>query len=271
MSITPSVTGGGVDGFPQRFEPVTAIDVRDQIVTSAAILRGVEPGAVSALIKQLHPCEFEAGQMIFAEGDPGDQVFIISSGKVKISLRGSGGRENLLAIMGPSDVFGELAVFDPGPRTCTATAITDVEAVWVDRTTLRTWMADRPVIAERLLQLLARRLRHADDELVELISTDVPGRIARQLLLLARRFGTREGDALRVVHALTQTEMAQLVGANRASVNEALRDFVTRGWILVHDKSVLIVDRDALAGRAKASTRSDAYAPRRRRPLHATG
>jgi CRP/FNR family transcriptional regulator, cyclic AMP receptor protein len=250
--------------------PITAIDVWDQIVTSAGILRGVEPGAVSALIKQLHRCEFEAGQTIYAEGDPGDRVFIIGSGKVKVSIRGPGGRENLLAILGPSDVFGELAVFDPGPRTCTPTAITDVEAMWVDRATLRTWMADRPVIAERLLQVLARRVRHTDDELVELISTDVPGRVARQLLLLARRFGTREGEALRVVHELTQAEMAQLVGADRASVNKALQDFVSRGWILVEDKSALIVDPDALARRAKSSTLSGAYASRRRRPLRTT-
>jgi CRP/FNR family transcriptional regulator, cyclic AMP receptor protein len=87
---------------------------------------------------------------------------------------------------------------------------------------------------------------------------------------LARRFGTQEGDALRVVHELTQGEMAQLVGADRASVNKALQDFVSRGWILVEDKSVLIVDRDALARRARASTRSGAYASRCRRPLRAT-
>lgn len=206
VSSTPSLTHGGVDDSPQRSEPDTAIDVRDQIVTRAEILRGVEPGA--ALIKQLHPCEFEAGETIFAEGDPGDRVFIIGSGKVKISVRGPRGRENLLAIMGPSDIFGELAVLDPGPRTCTATAITDVQAVWLDRATLRARMAHRPVIAERLLQLLTRRLRHTDDKLVGLICRDVAGRVARQLLLLARRFGTREGDALRVVHELTQAEMA---------------------------------------------------------------
>jgi hypothetical protein len=83
-------------------------------------------------------------------------------------------------------------VREPAP-----TAITDVEAVWLDRATLRTWMAERPVIAERLPQLLARRLRHTADDLLELICTDLSGRIARQLLLLVRRFGTREGEALR--------------------------------------------------------------------------
>jgi CRP/FNR family cyclic AMP-dependent transcriptional regulator len=268
VSTAPIVEHGGV--AVQRSETITAIDVRDQIMTRAGILRCVEPGAASALIKQLHPSEFGAGQTIFAEGDPGDRLYIITSGKVKISLRGPHGRAHLRAIMGPTDVFGELAVFDPGPRACTATAITDVRAVWLDRATLRAWMAHRPVIAEQLLQLLARRLRDTDDELVELVTSDVAGRVGRQLLLLARRFGTREGDALRVVHELSQEEMAQLVGADRASVNKALRDFTTNGWILVEGKSVLIVDPDTLARRATASTRSGAYPSRRRRPLRAT-
>ncbi|HUH72701.1 MAG TPA: Crp/Fnr family transcriptional regulator [Mycobacterium sp.] len=243
-------------------ETVTAKDI--QVITGGGILSHVEPDAASALIKQLHPCEFRARQTIFAQGDPGDRVYIVISGKVKVALRGLHGRQNLRAIMGPTDIFGELAVFDPGPRTCTATAITDVRAVWLDRATLRAWMAHRPVIAEQLLQALARRLRHTEDELVELVSSDVASRVARQLLLLARRFGTREGDALRVVHELSQDEMAQLVGADRVSVNKALRGFTACGWILVEGKSVLIFDPDALACRAAAGTGSG------RRPLRAT-
>ena len=88
-------------------------------------------------------------------------------------------------------------------------------------------------------------------------------------MLLAGRFGTREGDALRVVHELSQDEMAQLVGADRASINKALRGFAGRGWIVVEGKSVLIVDAEALARRAGAS-RLGAYPNRRRRPLRAT-
>ena len=103
---------------------------------------------------------------------------------------------------------------------------------------------------------------------VRTLQTAVLCRVARQLLLLARRFGTREGDALRVVHELTQAEMAQLVGADRAMVNKALQDFVSRGWIRMDDKSVLIVDRDALA--CQAGTSSSVCASRRRQPLRAT-
>ena len=241
-----------------------------QILSKTDIMNCLEPGETSALTTQLQVSEFTAGQTIFAQGEPGDQLYVIVAGKVKITLRGSGDRENLRAVIGPMDLLGEQAVFDPGPRTRTATAITDVRAVWLDRTTLRTWIADRPVIAERLLQALTRRIQATEDELVELVFSDVAGRVARQLLLLARRFGTRQGAALRVMHELSQDEMAQLVGADRASVNKALRKFTDRGWILVDGKSVLITDVAALAQRAAARSGSGAYANRRRRPLRAT-
>ncbi|MFY2860947.1 Crp/Fnr family transcriptional regulator [Mycobacterium sp. THU-M104] len=106
---------------------------------------------------------------------------------MKISLRGPGGPESVLAILGPTDAFGDLAVFDPGPRNCTAAAITGVRAVGLDRAILRAWTARWPVIAEQLLQALTQRLKHTEDQQVELVSSDVASRVAHQLLVLARR------------------------------------------------------------------------------------
>ncbi len=101
----------------------------------------------------------------------------------------------------------------------------------MDRDALRAWIADRPEIAEQLLRVLARRLRRTNNNLADLIFTDVPGRVAKQLLQLAQRFGTQEGGAMRVTHDLTQEEIAQLVGASRETVNKALADFAHRGRI----------------------------------------
>ena len=152
----------------------------------------VEPSAVSALIEQLRPVDFPRGHTIFAEGEPGDRLYIIVSGKIKIARRSPDGRENLLTIMGPPDMFGELSVFDPGPRTSSAITITAVQAASMDRAALRAWIAERPQIAEQLLRVLARRLRRTNNHLADLILTDVPGRVAKQLLALAQRFGTQE-------------------------------------------------------------------------------
>ena len=222
----------------------------DEILSRAGIFQGVEANAVSALTSQLQPADFGRGHIVFAQGEPGDLLYIIISGRVKIGNRSPNGQETLLAILGPSDMFGELSIFDPGPRTSRATTITDVRAVSMDRDALRAWIADRPEIAGQLLRVLARRLRRTNNDMADLIFTDVPGRVAKQLLHLGQQFGTREGGAIRVTHDLTQEEIAQLVGASRETVNKALADFAHRGWIQLEGKSVLICDSERLARRA---------------------
>jgi len=223
----------------------------DETLSRAGIFQGVEPNTVSALTKQLQPVDFPRGHTVFAQGEPGDRLYILISGKVKIGNRSPDGQENLLAIMGPSDMFGEMSLFDPGPRTSSATTITKVRAVSMDRAALRAWIAQRPEIAEQLLRVLARRLRRTNNNLADLIFTDVSGRVAKQLLQLAQRFGAQEDGTLRVTHDLTQEEIAQLVGASRESVNKALAEFAHRGWIRIDDKTVWICDSERLARRAK--------------------
>ena len=192
----------------------------DEVLARAGIFQGVEPSAMEALAAQLQPVDFPRGHVIFNEGEPGDRLYIITSGKVKIGRKSVDGRENLLTIMGPSDMFGELSIFDPGPRTSSATTVTEVRAVSMDRSALKEWIGRRPEIAEQLLRVLARRLRRTNNNLADLIFTDVPGRVAKELLRLAQRFGTQESGALRVTHDLTQEEIAQLVGASRETVKD---------------------------------------------------
>ncbi|HEV7419596.1 MAG TPA: cyclic nucleotide-binding domain-containing protein, partial [Mycobacterium sp.] len=124
------------------------MDEDTDILARASIFQGVEPSAVSALMGKLGEVNLPPGRTVFAEGEPGDRLYIIISGKVKIGTRYPDGRENLLTIMGPSDMFGELSIFDPGPRTSSATTITEVRAALMDRDALRGWIADRPEIAE---------------------------------------------------------------------------------------------------------------------------
>lgn len=92
----------------------------------------------------MYTCEFRPGQTIFAQGDPGDRLYLIAEGTVTISLRDPAGRTGVRAILGPADIFGELAVFDPAPRACTATALTEVRALWLDRASCaRRWRGIR--------------------------------------------------------------------------------------------------------------------------------
>ena len=223
----------------------------DESVTRAGIFQRLEPDVVAAVTEGLVPADYLPGQMIFAQGEPGDRLYIIASGKVKICRRTPDGRENLQALLGPSDMFGELAVFDPAPRTSSATAVTKVRVMFADRAALRGWIVDHPQIADQLLRALARRLRRTIDSQVELTFADVHGRLAKQLLQLAQQFGSQDDGAIHVSHDLTQEEIAQLIGASRETVNKALTTFARRGWIKPHDQSVLILDSERLMRRTR--------------------
>ena len=223
----------------------------DEVLARAGLFQGVETEAAEALATSLEYGDYSRGEQVFSENEQGDTLFIVMTGKVKIGRRAADGRENMLSVMGPSDMFGELSLFDPGPRTATATVLTDARLAALSHVALRPWLTDRPEIAEQLLRVLARRLRRTNDALADLIFTDVPGRVAKALLGLSERFGTQEADGLRVRHDLTQEELAQLVGASRETVNKALADFGSRGWLRVDSRAVTILDADRLARRAR--------------------
>nr|BFE51225.1 hypothetical protein GCM10017745_46520 [Saccharothrix mutabilis subsp. capreolus] len=129
--------------------------------------------------------------------------------------------------------------------------MTEVRAASIDGRELRQWITNMPQIAVHLLPLLARRARHLDSALTDLITDNVSGRLATVLLDLAEQFGTEKRGMLVVTHDLTQREIAQMIGAARKTVNETLADFTRRGWLLRGDKSVLILDPTALASRAR--------------------
>lgn len=223
----------------------------DEVLARSGIFQGVDPDAAEALAKDLEIVDVRKGDVLFNEGEPGDSLYIVITGKIKLGRRAADGRQNLIALMGPSDMVGELSLFDPGPRTATATAVTDTRVARLRKQALRPWLSNRPEIAEQLLRVLARRLRRTNDALADLIFTDVPGRVAKNLLQMAGKFGSRDGGVLRVTHDLTQEELAQLVGASRETVNKALADFASRGWLRLDGKSVIVLDPERLARRAR--------------------
>lgn len=223
----------------------------DEVLARAGLFQGVDPEASEALAGEFEIIDTARGTILFNEGDPGDSLYIVLSGKVKLGRRSSDGRENLVAIMGPSDQFGELSLFDPGPRTATAVVVTDARLAVLPKDALVQWVSARPEIALQLMRVIARRLRRTNTMLADIIFVDVPGRVAKQLLQLAQRFGSVDGGQLRVTHDLTQEELAQLVGASRETVNKALADFASRGWLRLEGKSVVILDRERLLRRAR--------------------
>ena len=220
------------------------------VLARVGFLQGIDPSVIFTLANEMRLVEVRRGEALYRQHERPDGLHVIIVGKVKLCSHSSDGREKLLEIRGPAEILGAVSVLDPGPRTATATALTDVCTATLDGDTLRMLMAERPQTTELLLQHLARRLRQANDHLLDVVFDDVPGRVAKELLRLARRFGCQQGEFLSVRHDLTQTEIAQLVGATRESVNKALCDFAHRGWITLDGKSTLIHHPERLARRA---------------------
>jgi CRP/FNR family transcriptional regulator, cyclic AMP receptor protein len=215
------------------------------------LFRGLDDEAASALEGSLTETTLRRGEVLFNEGDEGDELYIVTEGKVKLGRTSVDGRENLLAILGPGQMFGELSLFDPGPRSATVTAVTDCTMQSLSHAELVRWLDGRPEVARGLLTQLAGRLRRANDVVADLVFSDVPGRVAKALLDLSTRFGRVADDGVHVHHDLTQEELAQLVGASRETVNKALADFASRGWLRLEARSVVILDVDRMKRRAR--------------------
>ncbi|HLL50642.1 MAG TPA: Crp/Fnr family transcriptional regulator [Thermomicrobiales bacterium] len=192
--------------------------------------------------------KFPAGAMILTTDQPGEIAYIILEGTLKVSTLQSNGRELTLALLGPGEVVGELAVSDRAGRSADVIALEPAVLVWLDRGTFVQLRRDIPAITENLLRLMARRLRLANAQLQAMATLDVHGRIARQLLALGGVLGENLPDgSVRIPLRITQSDLAALVGATRVRVNEVLVGFTRRKLITVdRQHRITILDRAEL-------------------------
>jgi CRP/FNR family transcriptional regulator, cyclic AMP receptor protein len=227
------------------------VEQAEDALRRAPLFESLDDEETRALRAGVTDVELARGERLFDEGDGGDRLYVVLDGKIKLTRTSADGRENLISLVGPGEMFGELSLFDPRPRTMSASAVTDVRMAALAHEYLRSWLSGHPDVALHLLAALARRLRRTNEVMSDLVFTDVPGRVAKALLDLAARFGVQQEEGLQVHHDLTQEELAQLVGASRETVNKALADFVARGWIQLHPKSVLLIDTERMRKRAR--------------------
>lgn len=222
------------------------------LVRRTPLFAALDDDGAAALRASMTQSTVGRGEVIFAEGDAGDRLYVIVDGKVKLSQTSADGREQVLVVLGAGGMFGELSLFDPGSRTSTATAVTDTVLLGLGQRDLRPWLTGRPEVAEALLQALAQRLRRTNEAMADLVFSDVPGRVAKALLDLSSKFGQPQEDgSILVAHDLTQEELAQLVGASRETVNKSLADFAHRGWLRIEARAVVLLDIERLARRAR--------------------
>ena len=230
---------------------VPLVPIDQEVIRKAPLFTALDDAAAASLLANMVSVKISKGSVLFAEGDEGDQLYVIAEGKLKLGTSSGDGRENLLSILGPGEMFGELSLFDPGPRTSTATAVTDAKLLSLGQEKLLPWLVENPKVSLQLLARLAQRLRRTNEAVGDLVFSDVPGRVAKALIDLGERFGKKTDEGLYVHHDLTQEELAQLVGASRETVNKALADFAGRNWLKLDGRAVLITDLERLSKRGK--------------------
>ncbi len=174
---------------------------------------------------------FRAGETIFHRDDPGQVLYVIKEGKVKISLISPDGQEISLVVFGKGEYFGEFALIDGLPRSADAIALEKVECYTLQRSDFQKAIMKNPQIAIQVMEVLSKRLRIADQMIEDLIFLDVYGRVAKKLLELADAHGAKVEDGIRIDVRLTQQELASMVGASRESVNKVMGYFTEKNFL----------------------------------------
>ncbi len=220
------------------------------IMTDTALLASTELfGDLSAdelqrLLDASATRDLRRGDVLFDEGDAPDSLYVVVDGRIAIANRSIDGRESVVALMEPGDLFGEMGLFDERGRSAQARALEASHVVQIPYGPVRDLYQQRPEALWGVVRLLARRLRNMDEALADSVFLDVTGRTAKRLLELA-------GDADEFVLPITQEELAGMVGASRERVNKAIASFVRLGWLEQSDRRYVITNREQLTIRAR--------------------
>lgn len=214
-----------------------------QLLKKIAILGDLSEPDLDRLSSLLQEVRYNKDEIILHKEDPGDSLFIIKDGRVKVVLYGDDGREVILSILKTGDFFGEMSLLDGEPRSASVVAMEDANLYILKRDGFIQTLMERPGIALRILVELSRRLRVADEKIGSLALLDVYGRIAGALLQIARTEGKVEGDRIIIDERPTQQDIASMAGASRETVSRVLNDLVKSGLISMEGKKV-IINRD---------------------------
>jgi CRP-like cAMP-binding protein len=206
------------------------------------IFGGLGAGLLEPLASQAIRQSVGRGKAIFTRGDPGTKLFAVISGTVKISAPSAKGKSAVFNLITDGEIIGEIALLDGLPRTADATAITDCELMVIERRDFIPLVSSEPDVAFKLIELLCKRLRHTTEQLEDVMFLDLPGRLAKVLLQLAKP------AARGATVTLTQRHLGEIIGMSRESTNKQLRAWQDRDWVRLEQGRIAILAPDALAG-----------------------
>ena len=217
-------------------------------LAAVPLFGGLDEDGLSNLMRGMRVRRFRRGETVFHLGDPGDALFIVMSGSIKITLPADTGDEAILATLRPGDFFGELALLDGAPRSATAIAIEATETYVLPRDRFRDLIATEPIMRDALLATMAAEVRRLTHHVEELHFLDITGRLASRLARLANESGaTAQPDGtIRLAGPLTQGDLAAMIGCTRQSVNKLLGMFTDDGLIRLERDRIVVLNLDGL-------------------------
>jgi CRP/FNR family cyclic AMP-dependent transcriptional regulator len=202
----------------------------------------LEPDAFEQLCRYAKHSTLKRGTPIFAKGDPPTSLFALISGTVKISISSPDGRNAILNLIGPGEIFGEMALLSNWVRSADATANTNCEMFTIDRREFVPFVRSQPTLAMKFIELLCERLRRTSDQVEQVILQDLAGRLASALLRLTE---PKLPQGERTI-AITQQEISEMVGMTRESINKQLRAWATRGWVRLEHGAIVVLKAEPL-------------------------
>jgi CRP/FNR family cyclic AMP-dependent transcriptional regulator len=224
-----------------------AVD-QSSLLGTLELFQGMTPEELDHLNGLLRSSFVPAGSHFITAEQPGEVVYVLLEGTVKIYVSREDGREVILAFLGPGDTVGEMSLVDSAGRSANVVTTEPTRLLWMDRATFQTCVRTKPLLAQNLVRLLSHRLRFANEQIQALCTLDVPGRVARQILALAERYGHEAAGEMTIPLRLTQSDIGEIVGASRERVNQAIVEFKQKGCISVDgDHRIVVRNRRALA------------------------
>jgi CRP/FNR family cyclic AMP-dependent transcriptional regulator len=211
----------------------------------------LEPEAFDQLCRYAKHTTLKRGVAICSKGDPGTSLYAVISGTVKISTSSADGRSAILNLIGPGEIFGEVALLDGLARTADATANTNCEVFVIDRREFIPFVKSQPALAMKFIELLCMRLRWTSDQVEQVILQNLPGRLASALIRLTEKHKLAPGGRTITV---TQQEISEMVGMTRESINKQLRVWAARHWVRLEHGAIVVLDAESLQELAEAGS-----------------
>ena len=217
---------------------------RKKLLESVSIFGGLGERELDLLLECTTTKQVEAREVLFHKGDPGNQLYGILSGRLKVMATGTDGKDVVFGLMGPGEVIGEIALMDTNPRSATVVALEDSRLLTLHRRDLIPLLERHPKVAIHLAAVLAARLRRLSQHTEDNYFLTLAARTARKLVELEVEYGRVEGKPFEL--RLPQQELADMVGTTRESINKQLRDWEDQGLVALGRARVTILDRETM-------------------------